>query len=195
MKELILASKSPRRIELVERLGVAYRVNAEEVDETFDPMNTVEDNVMAIALKKAEAVFLTLDDQANRVVLGVDTIVVHNDEILTKPKDKEDAIKMIQSFSANTHRVISGVAFISDTKKVVFNEQSLVTFLRLRQAEIEAYCNTDEPYDKAGAYGIQGIAGSFVSSIKGCYYNIMGFPMSRIYRSLRDEFGFTFDWR
>ena len=195
MKELILASKSPRRIELVERLGVAYRVCSEEVEEAFDPKSTVEDNVMAVALKKAEAVFLKLEDQANRVVLGVDTIVVHNGEVLTKPKDRKDAIRIIQSFSANTHYVISGVALISDTKKIVFNEQSLVTFIRLSQTEIEAYCNTEEPYDKAGAYGIQGIAGSFVSSIEGCYYNIMGFPMSSIYRALRDEFGFAFDWK
>ena len=195
MKELILASKSPRRIELIERLGVKYRIYSEEVDETFDPEITVEENVMAVALKKAEAVFFKLEDQANRVVLGVDTIVVHNGEVLTKPKDRKDAIRIIQSLSGNTHRVISGVALISATKKIVFNEQSLVTFIRLSQAEIEAYCNTEEPYDKAGAYGIQGIAGSFVSSIEGCYYNIMGFPMSSIYRALRDEFGFAFDWK
>ena len=195
MKELILASKSPRRIELVERFGIEYRIHSEEVDETFDPMCTVEENVMTVALKKAEAVFSKLEDKIERVVLGVDTIVVHEGKILTKPKDKEDAIKMIQSFSANTHRVISGVALISDKTKSVFNEQSNVTFIRLSEEEIEAYCNTDEPYDKAGAYGIQGIAGSFVSSIEGCYYNIMGFPMSSIYRSLRDEFGFSFDWK
>ncbi len=195
MKELILASKSPRRIELVERLGVKYRIYSEEVDETFDTMCTVEDNVMAVALKKAEAVFSKLADKTECIVLGVDTIVVHNGKVLTKPKDKEDAIKMIQSFSAETHRVISGVALISDTKKSVFNERSNVTFIRLSEEEIEAYCNTNEPYDKAGAYGIQGIAGSFVSSIEGCYYNIMGFPMSSIYRALRDDFGFVFDWK
>lgn len=195
MNELILASKSPRRIELVERLGVKYRIHSEEVDETFDPKCTVEDNVMVIARKKAEAVFSKLNDKTERVVLGVDTIVVHNDEVLTKPKDKNDAIRMIQSFSGKTHRVISGVALISDNKKYVFNEQSNVTFMQLSVEEIEAYCNTNEPYDKAGAYGIQGTAGLFVSSIDGCYYNIMGFPISRIYQALRDEFGFVFDWK
>lgn len=194
MNELILASKSPRRIELIERLGVKYRIQSEEIDETFDPKYTVEANVMAVALKKAEAVFSKLDDNPERVVLGVDTIVVHNGEVLTKPLDRKEAIRMIQSFSGNTHRVISGVALISNSKKFSFNEESYVTFIKLSEEEIEAYCNTNEPYDKAGAYGIQGIAGSFVSSIEGCYYNIMGFPLSSIYQALRDEFGFMFDW-
>lgn len=195
MKKLILASKSPRRIELIQRLGIFYEVLSKETDETFDNSLTPQENVIKTAYQKAKIIYDDLTDTADAVVLGVDTVVIYEDKFLTKPADRNDAFNIIQMLSGKTHYVLSGAALLSSDKTYTFYEKSAVEFMDLTDAEIEAYINTPEPYDKAGAYGIQGTGGLFIKGIQGCYYNIMGLPLNKLYLALRDEFHFHFQWK
>lgn len=191
MNKLILASKSPRRIELIKLLD-PYTVSIpSDADETFDPNRSPEQNVISTAYKKAKQVFDSNPVSGEQVVIGVDTIVVCGGIVLTKPADRADAYRMLSMYSGGTHSVLSGVALLSNEKTLTFCERTDVTFLDLSPEEINTYLNTDEPYDKAGAYGIQGMAGLFVRSIQGCYYNVMGLPISALYHVLRSEFSFS----
>ena len=191
MNKLILASKSPRRIELIRMLDQYAQSIPSEADETFDDTRSPEQNVISTAYKKAKQVYDSNAIPDDTIVIGVDTIVVCDGQVFTKPNDRADAYRMIAMYSGRTHSVLSGVALISNKQTLTFCEQSQVTFIDLSAEEIESYLATNEPYDKAGAYGIQGMAGLFVQRIEGCYYNIMGLPISALYRILRGEFGFT----
>ncbi len=191
MNKLILASRSPRRIELIRMLDQYAQSIPSEADETFDDTRSPEQNVISTAYKKAKQVYDSNVIPDDTVVIGVDTIVVCDGQVFTKPNDRADAYRMIAMYSGRTHSVLSGVALISNKQTLTFCEQSQVTFIDLSAEEIESYLATNEPYDKAGAYGIQGMAGLFVQRIEGCYYNIMGLPISALYRVLRGEFGFT----
>ena len=191
MNKLILASRSPRRIELLRMLDQYAQSIPSEADETFDDTRSPEQNVISTAYKKAKQVYDSNVIPDDTVVIGVDTIVVCDGQVFTKPNDRADAYRMIAMYSGRTHSVLSGVALISNKQTLTFCEQSQVTFIDLSAEEIESYLATNEPYDKAGAYGIQGMAGLFVQRIEGCYYNIMGLPISALYRVLRGEFGFT----
>ncbi len=195
MKKLILASKSPRRIELIQRLGIPFEVTSKETDETFDKSLTPQENVIKTAYQKAKAVYDDLTDTADIVVLGVDTVVVFEDKLLTKPIDRADAFNIIRMLSGKTHYVLSGAALLSNDKTYTFHEKSAVEFMDLADTEINAYLNIPEPYDKAGAYGIQGTGGLFIKGIQGCYYNIMGLPLNKLYLALRDEYHFHFQWK
>ncbi len=194
MKQLILASKSPRRIELIQKLGVEYRIVGADIDEVFDENLLPFENATETAREKAQNVFEQIDISDEMVVLGVDTIVVQNQSVIVKPKDRKDAFDILRKLSGNTHEVISGLAFISQEKIMKKHVVSLVEFADLSDEEINRYLDTQEPYDKAGAYGIQGTAGLFVKAIHGCYFNIMGLPLQKVYEILRDEFGFSFHW-
>ena len=191
MNKLILASKSPRRIELIRMLDQHAQSIPSDADETFDKTRSPEQNVISTAYKKAKQVYDSNVIADDTIVIGVDTIVVCDGQVFTKPDDRADAYRMIAMYSGRTHSVLSGVSLISNKQTLTFCEESQVTFIDLSAEEIETYLATNEPYDKAGAYGIQGLAGLFVQRIEGCYYNIMGLPISALYRILRGEFGFT----
>ena len=190
MNRILLASKSPRRLELITYLGVPFLAVGTSADESFSKDLTPQENVMRAAANKAKAAGVGRTLEKGEVLLGVDTVVVLDGEILFKPKDYDDARRMITKLSGKHHSVLSGVAIISTEKQLTFYESSIVEFAEMTEEEILGYIGTDEPYDKAGAYAVQGLAAKFIRRIEGCYYNIMGFPLQRIYAALRDEFHF-----
>lgn len=189
-KTVILASKSPRRAELVEYLGYRYETVSFETDETFDSAKSIEDNLMDTAKNKALAVKNNVSLKDGQVIIGVDTVVICNHEVYGKPKDQSDVIRMMESYSASTHQAVSGVCMLSNQKNVCFCVSTDVSFNQMSLSEITQYSKSDEPMDKAGAYAIQGSAAKFIDSINGCYYNVMGFPISKIYEVLKNEFEF-----
>jgi septum formation protein len=185
-KPLILASKSPRRLELLESCGIKPVVIESEYEEEEQTNETPEEYAKMLSYFKA------LDVSQKRVnywVLGADTIVVLNNEILGKPKSKEDAKDMIYKLSGTSHKVITGYSIISPEREKVltFAETTIVRFRRLSINEIDWYIETDEPYDKAGAYGIQGKAASFVETIEGSYTNVVGLPLSEVIELMQRE--------
>ncbi len=192
---LILASASPRRREILSLLTDDFEVMAADTDE-----REIEERLRSsgaaevakgLAAAKARAVYEMLGEERKRdsVVIGADTSVVCEGEILGKPADKEDAVRMLTMLSGKVHSVITGVALISGGREAVFEEESKVEFYPLdgkQKALIEGYVSTDEPYDKAGAYGIQGKGALLVRKIEGDYLNIVGLPLSRLKRELDD---------
>ncbi|HOB70148.1 MAG TPA: Maf family protein [bacterium] len=178
MKNLILASGSPRRLELLSYFGFDLKVIKPDTDETVDPALTPQEVVISLALQKGNAVAHIVGTKTP--LLSADTIVVIDDEIINKPADKDDAINMISKLSGRTHSVFTGVAiFFNDTVDTFF-VKSDVTFKKLSSKEISDYCDTDEPYDKAGAYAVQGIGAFMVKSINGSYSNVIGLPVSEV---------------
>lgn len=181
MQKVILASESPRRREILSSIGLNYIAHSAFVDETFDQSLSIEKAVEQIALRKAEAVLPTYP---NNVIIGADTIVVVDDEVLGKPSNDEEAYRMLKRLSGRTHRVLSGVAIISKDKQELFYEETKVTFYDLSEEMIHKYIATKECKDKAGAYGIQGKGCILVKEISGDYYNVVGLPIASLYRRL-----------
>jgi len=178
---LILASQSPRRKDLLEQFGVKFSVSVlptiEEV--VGEPISVAKNNAGRKALPVSH-------QNPGALVFGADTIVTIGREILGKPRDNTEAKHMLQMLSNGNHDVTTVVAFAQDGNILkVFSETTMVYFRDLSEWEIESYVQTGEPLDKAGAYGIQGIGGLLVKSIKGCYYNVVGLPMSRLALELR----------
>jgi septum formation protein len=182
---LVLASASPRRRELLTQAGFTFRVHAssilEERREAEDPIAFAT----RLAHEKAQAAFteLTLLDSENDVlsVLGADTIVVSPArEILGKPKDADDAARMLRLLSGRTHSVVTGVCVITRAGVEVASELTYVTMTTISEVEIETYINTGEPIDKAGAYAIQGYAAAWIPRIHGCYFNVVGLPLALV---------------
>lgn len=186
MSDLVLASGSPRRKELLEQIGVSFEVLKVSVDETPLPDESPLDYVLRLALEKAAAGSELVSH--NKPVLGSDTTVVCNGEILGKPVDKDDAIAMLQMLSGNHHQVITAVAVIKGKIKRHQVVTTDVAFRPLSNEEIEAYWNTGEPSDKAGAYGIQGLGAVFVENIVGSYSSVVGLPLAQTAKLLN-----TFD--
>ncbi len=178
--KLVLASKSPRRSEILKNAGIDFTVRVADADETIPNGTKPADAVVFLAAKKAMAV-IRADDE---LVLGADTVVVLDDKILGKPKNKDDAYNMIKALSGRVHSVFTGVCAIGDGFSMTFAEETRVEFYNLTDEEINEYINTDEPYDKAGAYGIQGLASKFIRGIDGDYFNVVGLPMSAIYQKI-----------
>ena len=178
--KLVLASKSPRRSEILKNAGYEFTVSVAGADETIPDGTKPEDAVIFLAARKAMAV----DRADDETVLGADTIVVLDNKILGKPKDKDDAFNMIKALSGRVHSVFTGVCVVGKGVSMTFSEETKVEFLPLTDDEINAYINTDEPYDKAGAYGIQGLASKFIRGIQGDYFNVVGLPVSRIYEKI-----------
>ena len=178
--KLVLASKSPRRSEILKNAGIDFTVRVAEADETIPDGTKPQDAVVFLAARKAMAVERADDE----LVLGADTVVVLDDKILGKPKDKDDAFNMIKMLSGRVHSVFTGVCAIGNGISMTFAEETKVEFLPLTDDEIYTYINTDEPYDKAGAYGIQGLASKFIRGIEGDYFNVVGLPVSRIYEKI-----------
>ncbi len=178
--KLVLASKSPRRSEILKNAGIDFVVRTADADETIPDGTKPEDAVVFLAARKAMAVTREKDE----MVLGADTVVVLDGKILGKPKDKDDAFNMIKSLSGKVHSVFTGVCAIGDGFSMTFAEETKVEFYPLTDEEINNYINTDEPYDKAGAYGIQGLASKFIRGIEGDYFNVVGLPVSSIYKKI-----------
>jgi septum formation protein len=190
--KLILASASPRRAEILRNAGVPFEVRATLLDESRRSGELRGDYVRRLALEKTRAAANTQQDSGDRLYLGADTVVVAGDEILGKPDSEADARRMLRSLSGTVHEVHSGLALVRrpGAMEGVVEEITRVTFAPLSDEEIDAYIATGEPFDKAGAYGIQGIGGRYVTRIEGCYFNVMGLPLARLWAFLR-EFG----WR
>ncbi|PHF04663.1 septum formation inhibitor Maf [Bacillus pseudomycoides] len=182
MKKLILASGSPRRKELLELAGVPFEIVVSEIEETIGAYSSPADIVMSLALQKASAV---VENHEDSVVLGADTIVTYESRILGKPKDEAEAKEILQLLSGKTHEVYTGVALISKEKTVTFYERTEVTFWELTEEEVDVYIATKEPLDKAGSYGIQGKGSIFVQHIQGDYYSVVGLPIARLVRELK----------
>ena len=186
---LILASKSPRRKEILEGLGLEFRCESPEVDESHPPKVEPSLLVRELALRKAEAVKL---QGSTDLVISADTIVYHRGRILGKPKNEEDALVMLRLLSGDTHTVYTGFAVRSMYKTVCDFCATEVRFRALDDDEIIKYIKTGEPMDKAGAYGIQGIGSLLVQSIEGDYQNVVGLPASPLMRCLAENFGFDY---
>lgn len=181
MNKIILASASPRRKELLETAGTEFEIIVADVDETVPEGTKPEDAAIMTAEKKALAV---AESHKDSVVIGADTIVVAGEKILGKPTDKADACHMLSMLSGVEHKVITGVCLACEDKKITFAQVSKVKFYDLTDDEINAYVETGEPMDKAGAYGIQGKGCVLVEKIEGDYFNIVGLPVARVMKEL-----------
>lgn len=181
-RKLILASGSPRRQELLQHITKDFSVIVSDADEDFDPALSPAFAVQEIAKHKAQAVFVSHQDA---VVIGADTIVVTQNQILGKPKDKETAKNMLHQLSGKTHTVYTGVCILTKEQTICFACETAVVFATLSDEEIEAYIQTNEPFDKAGGYGIQGYGSKFIKEIRGDFFNVMGFPVNAIYEELK----------
>lgn len=183
MKRIILASASPRRRELMTLAGYDFDVICADINETV-PKNAAPDEVVkSLALQKAQAV---AEAHRDAIVVGSDTVVALDGKILGKPHSENEAAEMLRSLSGRTHKVYTGVAIVCGEKVKNFFEETTVEFYPLSDAEIGKYVATGEPMDKAGAYGIQGRGALLVRKIDGDYFNVMGLPISEVYREMRD---------
>ena len=186
--KLILASASPRRAEVLRDAGFVFDIQPANVDETRQPGEDAGKYVQRVAKAKGDAVQAAALPYGPAIVIAADTVVVAGGEVLPKPKDVDDARRMLKLLNATTHDVLTGLYVIRVYDGISFArlEKTSVEFTRLSDLDIENYLATKEPFDKAGAYGIQGIGGRFVRSIDGCYFNVMGLPVSRLWSILRE---------
>ena len=185
--DIILASTSPRRKELLGQIGLKdYRILSPDVEEVLDEMLPPAQLVEGLSRQKARAVRGRVDE--DDVIIAADTVVSLEGEVLGKPADEMDAFKMLSALSGNRHQVYTGLTVIRGEQVVTEHEMTTVTFRDLDPEEIEHYIATGEPMDKAGAYGIQGIGALLVSGIDGDYFNVMGLPVYRLGRILA-QFG------
>lgn len=190
MYTVILASGSPRRKKLLEQINLRFTVQVPSVPETFDDDRSPDSIVRILASRKATQV---AKDKSDALVIGADTIVVFDGQILEKPGSRDEAIEMLSKLSGNTHQVFTGVNLIKTAgpgnihAEISFFEKTDVTFGRLDRREIETYVESGSPFDKAGGYGIQDDWGSvFIQKIEGDYYNVVGFPLHKFYQTLKE---------
>ena len=180
--EVILASQSPRRKQLMELFHIPFTIRVADIDETMDDTKSAQEEVARVSLLKAEAVPHSKDD----IVIAADTIVVCNGQILGKPRDEADARRMLTLLSGRDHQVMTGMTVLRGSRRVVCTEVTDIHFRTLSEKEIGVYIATGEPMDKAGAYGIQGGGALFAEKMVGDYYNVMGLPVCRLGQILRD---------
>ena len=189
---IILASASPRRKELLNQIGWEFEICVSEVEEKVTktlPWEVVEE----LSRQKAEDVYRKVVEKRDRsmfLVIGADTIVACDGQILGKPKDRQDAISMISQLQGRSHHVYTGVTLILCTeagqqKSSTFHEETEVTFYPMNEDEIVAYVDSKEPMDKAGGYGIQGLCARYISGISGDYNNVVGLPVGRVYQEVQ----------
>lgn len=183
MEQFILASNSPRRKELLQKVVKEYEVISSDIEEEGICATTPALLAQTLAQMKAEDIAAK---HPNAVVIGCDTVVEVNGIPLGKPHNKEEAYEMLQQLSGRTHAVHTGVCVQKEVERTCFVETSNVFFATMSDEEIKAYVATDEPYDKAGGYAIQGEAAKFITKIEGCYFNIMGLPVAHLYKVLKD---------
>lgn len=180
---LTLASASPRRAELLRAAGIPFDVLPVEVDEAFFPDERPEQSVARLAEAKAGAGAAMRPDE---IVLGADTTVVVRGQALGKPADAEDAARMLRLLSGRTHEVLTGICLRRGNRRLVHVEPTRVRMARMDESEITWYISTGEPYDKAGAYAVQGLASRFILQIEGSYSNVVGLPISNVYQLLKE---------
>lgn len=181
-KTLILASSSPRRQELLQQVNIPFQIRKPLFDESVIQTTDPRQRVKELAAAKGKAVSL----QENEVILSSDTVVSFKGKIFEKPHTKTEALEMLTALSGNTHDVFTGVMIRSKEKECVFAERTEVEFWPLAKETMDWYISTEEPYDKAGAYGIQSLGAMFVKQIVGDYYNVVGLPLSRVVKELSD---------
>lgn len=182
---ILLASASPRRRELLERLSLNFEIaGGREVDESYPDEMLVDDVAAYLSRKKADAYKIDIAD--DELVITADTVVINNGAVLGKPQSATEAIEMLRSLSGHTHKVITGVTITTRQKQVTFSAVTEVEFATLDDVEIADYVETFKPLDKAGAYGIQEWIGCIgVKNINGSFYNVMGLPLHRLYSELK----------
>lgn len=184
--KIILASQSPRRAAILRQLGLRFTVRVPGEIEVKCPDMDAREAACRLALKKAESVARR---EPEALVIGADTLVVLKDRILGKPADPDEAADMLKSLSGRIHRVITGFCLAAPDRRITESEETTVVFRSLSDWEIRAYIESGQPMDKAGAYGIQDWGGVFVRKIEGCYYNVVGFPLTKFYTALRELMG------
>jgi len=178
----VLASASPRRLMLLEQIGISADVHPSSFSEVNTESIAAELLVKTNALGKGRNVLA--ECRTDDVVISADTVVVLEGKVIGKPKDEKDAKKMLSDLSGKNHKVITGVAVFFKGEEVVNTVTTIVRFRKLNSGEIDSYLKTNEPFDKAGAYGIQGYGALFVDSINGCYNNVVGLPLAKLYEML-----------
>ncbi len=180
MRQIVLASGSPRRHELLKYVIPSFEIVPSDIEEVAQ--GSPSEQVVKLAKDKAHDIAVK---RPHAVVIGADTLVAIGDTIFGKPKDKADAADMLAQLSGKTHSVYTGLAVVCDGETQTRCVVTDVTFNTMSEAEIEAYIDTGEPMDKAGAYGIQGYGGKFIDRIDGCYFNVMGLPQSVLYEMMK----------
>lgn len=190
MKRIILASQSPRRRELLKQIGLEFEVIVSDTEEKIS--NSIpKEVVLELSSQKAEAVWKTFyyTDYNDAVIIGADTVVSLGDSIMGKPKDREDAKRILKKLSGNTHSVWTGVTIIwKDDQKVCrksFTKETKVTMYPIEDGELDAYLKSGEADDKAGAYAIQGLGARFIEDIQGDYNNVVGLPVAEVYQQIK----------
>ena len=190
--KIILASKSPRRREILSSLGLSFEILSADADESSserDPLRLAEE----LSLRKGRATRDLLVSRGewndDTLVIAADTVVVRDEEILGKPKDESDAVRMLRSLSGNTHSVVSGVSLLYGERETAAAEQTTVVFSRLSDEDLLRYVRTGEPMDKAGAYAVQGLASMWIEGIRGDYFSVVGLPVHRLNELLREFLG------
>lgn len=179
---LILASKSPRRQQLLREAGFEFKVVTKDIDESYPEYLVTAEVAKFIAKKKSEAF---KEEVRKNIVITSDTVVIQGEQVLGKPKDRDEAIEMLTLMSGDSHLVISGVCISHQSKQVIFDDITKVFFKELTLTEIEYYVDTYKPYDKAGAYGIQEWIGMIgITKIEGSYFNVVGLPVQQVYEAL-----------
>lgn len=189
---MVLASSSPRRIELLKQFGIKFDIIPSDIDEIIEPNLSPEKNVMNLAEKKAKEVFKRLEDGAkDSLVISADTVVFIEGTILGKPSDKEEAFHMLKKISGKCHTVFTGVCIIDGGfgRELVDFEKTYVHIKKMSDEEILKYINTGEPFDKAGAYAIQGFGSLIVERVEGCFYNVVGLPLYKL-NSMLQKLGY-----
>jgi septum formation protein len=181
---IILASRSPRRQQLLRELGLNFDIIIKEYEEIYPENLKGKEIARYVAHQKAASFRNEISD--NEIVIAADTIVWCNDRVLGKPLNKEDAVRILKEISGNTHEVITGVSILSLSKELTFSDSTKVTFEPLSEEEIYFYVDRYKPYDKAGAYGIQEWIGIIACShIDGSYFNVVGLPVQKLYKELQ----------
>lgn len=186
----ILASKSPRRRQILSDIGLSFSVMESSVDETVVPKD-LPPHIYVQELAMLKSTDIASGAAAGNLVIGADTVVVSGDKIIGKPADFDEAFSMLSSFSGTSHKVLSGISVTNSDNMTTVTDfcETEVFFHPMTDSEITDYINTYKPYDKAGAYGIQEYAGVFVEKINGDFYNVVGLPLSKLYQLLKKEFG------
>ena len=183
--KIILASQSPRRAEILRMIGVNFKVDSSNINEEMN--QKIEQNEIAIIISKAKAEKIS-QKYPNNIIIGADTIVVYNEKIFGKPKDKNESRKMLKALSGNCHKVITGVTIMNKKLGVLktFSETTKVFVKKIPRNQIEFYVNNYNTLDKAGSYGIQEWFSVWIKKINGCYYNVMGLPVSKLHKHLAE---------
>lgn len=186
---IILASKSPRRKEILQNLGIEFEIITADADESSD-ITDPDLLVTTLAQRKGRAVLETLSsNKEDCVVIACDTLVYANGEFLGKPRDRDDAYRMLKMLSGAEHFVVSGIYVFAGGKEAVAAARTTVVFDTMSERDIEWYIDSGEPFDKAGAYAIQGKASAYIHGIKGDYFNVVGLPVNLLCCTLKEQFG------